>query len=277
MLKDLLVVVSAAEDEPASLAQAIALSAGYNIAPVYVAVVPGPPPLANILGADIVDSLVHEAKMRAAKGAEQLRNRISAAVLERRKDVNIVKESRSLAEAVANIENLARSRDLTILERPQSFASESSAIFEAVLFSSGRPVLLAVPGRASARFERAVFAWDGSIHATRALATMISLFPDLKEVLILTVLHEKNLDDSASGAEIAAHIRRHGIQATVNCIDLDQFAENAGLTIASFAKARNVDLIVMGGYGHSRLREFLLGGVTEYLSRHSEVPLLLMH
>jgi nucleotide-binding universal stress UspA family protein len=103
------------------------------------------------------------------------------------------------------------------------------------------------------------------------------LFPDLTEVFVLTVLREKNLDDAVPAEEIASHIRRHGIQASATCIDLEPFENNAGPAIANFAKAKSVDLLVMGGYGRSRLRELLLGGVTEYLSRDANVPLLLIH
>lgn len=277
MLRDFLCVVGAAEEGSASLAQGVALGSGYGIAPDYVAVVPGPPPLSNIFGADLVDSLVREAKVRAAESADQVSERIVALARRNGQEANVLKETRSLAEAVARIERLARCHDLTVMERPDSFTSTMAAVFEAVLFETGRPVLLAVPGQAPERFRRALLAWDGSVHATRALAAIVSLFPDLAEVFVLTVLREKNLDDAVPAAEIAAHIRRHGIQASATCIDLDPFGKNAGPAIADFAKSKSVDLLAMGGYGHSRLREFLLGGVTEYLSRHANVPLLLVH
>lgn len=277
MFRDLLCVVGTAEEGSASLAQGAALGVGYGVAPDYVAVVPGPPPLSNIFGADVVDSLVREAKTRAAESAEQVSERIVALAKRNGQEATVLKETHSLAEAVVRIERLARSRDLTILERPASFASTMAAVFETVLFKSARPVLLAVPGRTPERFQRALLAWDGSVHATRALAAILSLFPDLTEVFVLTVLREKNLEDAAPAAEIAAHIQRHGIEATATCIDLDPLSENAGPAIADFAKSKNVDLVVMGGYGHSRLRQFLLGGVTEHLSRHANVPLLLVH
>lgn len=277
MLRDLLCIVGTVEEGSAALAQGLALSAGYDLAPQFVAAVPGPPPVVNIFGSDLVTKLISEAKTQAAESAEEVSERIVSQSRRLGKEPNVIRESRSLAEAAAKIENLARSYDLTVVERPQSFESVSSAIFETVLFQSGRPVLIAVPGNAPERFKRAALAWDGSVHATRALAATISLFPDLQEIFVLTVLGEKSLDDLVPGADIAAHIRRHGIEATVACVDFDQFAENAGPGIANFAKAKNVDLVAMGGYGHSRLRQFLLGGVTEYLSRHANVPLMLAH
>lgn len=278
MLKDLLCVVEAGEKPSAALAQAIALSQSYGIKPHYIVAVPGPPPVVNLFGADLVDDLIHRAKTQAAETADRLRAQITELSRQQGYEAQVTCDSRSLAEISAAAEAAARSRDLTLLARPDSFLNASSAIFETVLFGSGRPVMLASPDREPvSRFGTAVLAWDGSAPASRAVAALLSLFPDLKEIFVLTIVGEKKLDDLVPGADIAAHIRRHGIQATVACVDLEVGEENAGPTIDRFARAKNADLIAMGGYGHSRLREFVLGGVTEYLSKRAGVPLLLAH
>jgi nucleotide-binding universal stress UspA family protein len=278
MLKDFLSVAEASERPSAAIAQAFALSRGYGIVPQFIAAVPGPPPLANIFGTDLVEMLIQKAKADAAETAEEVCKQIEG--FSHRYGVNpkVIKDSRPLAESANAIQNLAKSYDFTIIERPYSFVNASSAIFEAVLFGSGTPVLLAPSDVEPAeRFKTAVLAWDGSANATRAIAAAISLFPDLNEIYVLTIVGEKNLEELMPGAEIAAHIRRHGIQATVACVDLDVGDENAGPAISNFARTKSVDAVVMGAYGHSRLKQFILGGVTEYLSREATVPLFLMH
>lgn len=277
MPKDLLCIVGAGERPSPALTQGLALASGYRVPCQFVAVVPGPPKVTNIFGVEFVENLINQASAKASGDAVQVSANIAEKVREKGIEAGISTESRSLAEAAAAIEKMARTHDLTVIERPESFVDVSAAIFETVLFGTGRPVLAAVPGRDPERFNRVLFAWDGSIHATRALSAALALFPDLQEVIVLTVVGEKDLDELVPGSDIAAHIRRHGAKATVACIDLDPPDGDAGAGILKFAKAKEADLIVMGGYGHSRFRELVLGGVTEFLSRKSDVPLLLVH
>lgn len=278
MLKDLLCVVGAGEQPSAALPQALALARGYSVSSQYVVAVPGPPPVSNILETDLVEVLIEKAKSKAAEAVEHVSTRIVELSRAQGLSPNLIKDSRPLADIAAAVATTAQSYDLALLDRVDSIVGMSSAIFEAALFGSGRPVLLVSPDFAPVeRFGTAVFAWDGSAGAARALAAALSLFPDLKEICVLTIVGEKNLGDLVPGADIAAHIRRHGIATTVACVDLETKDGNAGPAIARFAATKNADLIVMGGYGHSRLREFILGGVTEYLSRRAKVPLLLAH
>ncbi len=277
MPKDLLCIVGAGATPSPALAQGVAVAKAYDMPCQFVAMVPGPPKLANLLGAQFVDDLLTEAKAKASDDAVQVNARIAGELQTRGISAEIASETRPLAEAAAAIETLARTYDLTVLDRVETFADVSAAVFETVLFGTGRPVLVAVPGHHPERFKRALLAWDGSVHATRALAACLALFPDLKEIVILTVVGEKDLHDLVPGAAIAAHIRRHGLQTAVACIDQNPADGDAGEGILKFAKARQADLIVMGGYGHSRLRELVLGGVTAFLSRKSDVPLLLVH
>jgi nucleotide-binding universal stress UspA family protein len=278
MLKDILCVVEAGEKTSAALLQGLAMARGYGVYAEFVAAVPGPPPVANIFGTDLVEVLINKAKAEVADTALKVSSQVIELARQQGHDPKVTQESRSLVEIAAAIEVAARTYDVTLIERPDSILDSSSAIFETVLFGSGRPVLLASPSsKPIEHFESVVLAWDGSAPATRAIASALSLFPDLKEIFILTVLGEKDMDELVPGAGIAAHIRRHGIQTTVACVDFDQFDENAGPAIAKHAKAQNADLIIMGGYGHSRLREFILGGVTDYLSKETPVPLLLAH
>lgn len=276
MLKDLLAVVEAGKNfSPALAAQ---LSEHYGVTPAYVIVVPSPPALSNFFEVELVERLVQEAKSKAAMEADRLCAEILRRTEKTAAKPAMFRETGSLADATARIGRLARSYDLAVLERSDSFVSVSAAIFETVLFASGRPVMIATAGGFSTgRMKKVVLAWDGSVHASRALASLLALFGDIEEILVLTAMNEKNLDELVPGADIAAHIRRHHIKTTVACIDVKPGDANAGPAIAAFANDRKADLIAMGGYGHSHFREVLLGGVTEYLSRESSIPLLLTH
>ncbi len=278
MLKDVLCVVEPGDDASASLLQALALSQGYGATTQFVAAAPAPPPVTNFFGSDLVASLIKSAKIEAADTAQKVSDRIVECASRYGINANVTQESRSLAEIAVHVREAAKTYDLTLIERPDSFLDSSAAIFETVLFESGRPVLLASPAtKPVERFKRAVLGWDGSVPATRAIASMLSLFPGLEEIFVLTVVNEKDLSGTVPGADIAAHIRRHGIQVTVASVDVESADGNPGQAIIDFATNQRADLLVMGGYGKSRFREFVLGGVTEYLSKATPVPLLLVH
>ena len=135
---------------------------------------------------------------------------------------------------------------------------------EGVLFESGRPVIF-VPfiQKDGFKAERVMVCWDGSRAATRAIADSLPLLGKAKQVEIVIVANGKARDGEVPGADLGQHLARHGLKVTVKRItspDID-----IASTILSYAADSSSDLIVMGGYGHSRLREFVLGGVTRGL------------
>lgn len=166
--------------------------------------------------------------------------------------------------------------DLTVLDRPGGVIERSEVLFEEMLFGTGKPVLIAVPDRRPVEtIEKIVLAWDGSVHAARATSAALALFADLKQVDVLVVTGEKDLSNSVPGAKAAAHIERHGVKAKVAEVPVDK--TGVATTIDSYAAKNGADLIVMGGFGRSRLREFVLGGVTRQLSQSASTLLMLVH
>lgn len=278
MLKDFLCIVERGDKPSPALLQSLAMMRAYNVSPLFVAAVPGPPPLSTIFGTDLVETLITKAKSEAADTVQMVGAKILELSRRQGCEPKVIQESRSLTEVLKELEERSRNYDLTVMARPDWPMDVSSSIFERVLFGSGQPVLLASASENyTERFKTAVLAWDGSNWASRALASAISLFPDLKEIFVLTVLGENDLDNLVPGADIAAHIRRHGIKTTVCCVDLKQGDDNAGPAIAKYASDINADFVVMGAYSHARLREFILGGVTEFMSKQTALPLLLSH
>lgn len=191
-------------------------------------------------------------------------------------------ESGILAEA--NIYNeggrvagYARTRDLCVLPLTAR-ADTPGSVVETVVFESGRPVMVLQPGSAAdkeARLGTVVVAWDGSRPAARALADAMPLLGLVKAIHIVTVLNEKEGAVSGLGIEPARHLRMHGLEAKVDEIDAKGAA--IGVILERYVKSLPADLLVMGAYGQSRVREFLLGGATQSVLRAPPVPVLLSH
>jgi nucleotide-binding universal stress UspA family protein len=168
----------------------------------------------------------------------------------------------------------ARLRDLTIVPAPES-ADQWHA--EALIFGAGRPVLVLPETSSSAEIElnRVVVAWDFSRAAARAVSDAIPLLEKAREVCILTVTREKDIASRRSSSELARNLARHGIDVIAE--DVDAGGQPIGNVLATQLAARKADLLVMGAYGHTRFREFILGGATRSILSRPPVPVLLSH
>jgi nucleotide-binding universal stress UspA family protein len=170
----------------------------------------------------------------------------------------------------------ARRFDLSVVSQPRPDNPGEAAFVEAALFSSGRPVLV-VPYIQRERFklDRVMVCWDGSRAAARATADAVPLLARAGMTEVVTITDASSVPDVAPGTDIARHLVRHEIKVELKRIaagDID-----AGNVILSHAADTAVDLIVMGGYGHSRWREFILGGVTRALLASMTVPTFMSH
>ncbi len=168
----------------------------------------------------------------------------------------------------------ARCADFSVVDRAESVLLAREAIFERVLFSSGRPVLVAGADVITPRIEKICVGWNGSSQAARALGDAMGLFPDIKTVEIVTIGPGVR-SDGASADDAAAYVARHDIRSTV--VNITEDTSGVARTIDEHARNTNADLIVMGGFGRSRILEFVLGGVTRELSMSCSVPLFLAH
>jgi nucleotide-binding universal stress UspA family protein len=173
--------------------------------------------------------------------------------------------------------DIGRYADATIIGWNANSASERRPLFNAALFHSGRPVIV-VPEKTPARGApgHVMVAWSPSKEAARALNDALPLMVNAATVTIVTV------DDSVTrmergqpGADIAVHLARHDIAAELRHVPCGR----DGVTGTLLDESRHIgaDLIVLGGYGHSRLSEWMLGGVTRDLLSQSTVPMLYAH
>ncbi len=181
-----------------------------------------------------------------------------------------------LADEIPNVcAREARSSDTFLAIRPNSAPGDSEDVVERVLFGSGRHLFL-VPRRerTAGALEHVLVAWNGSREAARALAEAMPYLHKASAVTICVVV-EKTPDDVALGPDAGRHLERHGITATVHHVKLGK--GGVGATLVAEARRLRADLMVMGGYGHSRLREWLLGGATYEVLHHAPVPLVIAH
>lgn len=172
----------------------------------------------------------------------------------------------------------ARRSDLSIVQQTEDSGDDNDAIIESALFDSGRPVMI-VPyiQKDRLKLDQVVCCWDGSPTAARAVNDARPLLKRAKSVEILIVANEKTEDSrhQASGEGIVNHLARHGIDARLKILQApDVDAANA---ILSYIAEQGTDVVVMGGYGHSRLREFVLGGVTRTILGSMTAPVFMSH
>ena len=170
----------------------------------------------------------------------------------------------------------ARLHDLTIVPvRDRDHVGSWYA--EAIIFGSGLPTMILLEARKRPAFalNTVIVAWDFGRPAARAVADALPLLEKSKRVFVLTVTNEKVIGTKRSGAELAKHLARHGVDVTLDVVDAS--GRSIGEAIESHVASRNGDLIVMGAYGHSRLREFILGGATKSMLARLPVPIFFSH
>ena len=227
--------------------------------------------------------------MRSAESYAGLRKnaldhaaRTEAEFRERLRREDVIGEWRFLESLPAETVALhARYADLTILGQVDPDATPSSNIGripEEVLFSSGGPMLV-IPyaGRFESIGENVLVAWKPTSESARALRDSLPILQQAKKVTVLTVNPDRDGDREPGipAADIANHLAHHG----VNVEAASTFAEDIGTAdvLLNHASDCGADLIVMGGYGHSRVTELVLGGVTREILHHMTVPVFMSH
>jgi len=173
---------------------------------------------------------------------------------------------------------MARVSDVCIVLAPPSTEPQLRDILIDMLFGSGVPLLL-VPANWNwnkpGPIRKAIVAWDGGSSAARAVRDALPLLADAEMVEVVSVLGEKDIAAEASGADIARHLARHCREVSVSILPVGEHGVAA--TLSAHGILTRADLMVMGGYGHSRLREFVLGGVTRDTLARVDIPTLLSH
>jgi nucleotide-binding universal stress UspA family protein len=181
------------------------------------------------------------------------------------------------AEASASLGAAARLYDLTVVLQPETDRQTyDNTLPQEILFHSGGPVLF-MPYIFSGAFKakRIGLCWDGGRLAARALRDARPFVARADNLTIITINEADGLPADASARNLAKHLTRHGTPA--DTIALTAARSDIQPTIQSLAAEEGIDLLVMGAYGHSRLQEMVLGGVTREMLRTMTIPTLMTH
>ena len=182
------------------------------------------------------------------------------------------------AAAPAILSTLTRRFDLSVFMQSEPNGVNNDDMIETSLLQSGRP-LVVVPyiQKDGLKLDRVVCCWDGSRAAARAFNDALQLLAKAAKADLLIVLNEKTKGNNnvIRGVEIATHLARHDVKVeieTVSAADID-----VASAILSYVADNSATLIVMGGYGHAKLREVILGGVTRDMLKSMTVPVFMSH
>lgn len=275
MIKDIVVNLGLGTSDPAGdYAVSVAETFGSHllgIAVRYEPVIPG-----TVMGGippEIIESQLAEAAKKASAAVARFEKSAQRA--------GISSETRTLSTSISGaadeIGRIGRRFDLVIVGQPQRQESlPDEVIDEAVLFESGRPVIF-VPyiQKGGLKLDRIMVCWNGSRAAARAVADSMPFLKKAKQVEVVIISDKPGKKDEVAGADLGQHLARHGLKVDVKRItspDID-----VASTILSYAADSSADMIVMGGYGHSRWREFVLGGATRGLFKSMTVPVMMSH
>jgi nucleotide-binding universal stress UspA family protein len=188
---------------------------------------------------------------------------------------------RALDTTLARVVSMhARYADLAVLGQvdPDEPPYVGHHLPEEVVLASGRPVLVVphdwAPGPLG---DRVLVAWDASRAAARALSDVLPILERAESVLVVSVNPKQTPlgHGELPGADIALHLARHEIEVEVQTVETDRM--EIGDALLSFAADRGCDLLVMGAYGHSRVRELVLGGATRTILNSMTLPVLMAH
>lgn len=274
-LKDLLVHIDSSPSCPARLDLAIDLaqSNDAHLTGIYVI---GLAPIHQFAEADLGPELIEAHDHYIRQAAEDTARMFSEHV----DRAGLVAEWRCVEGNVSDVVALnARYADFAILGQRNTERLDPGTAPELpgiIILDVGRPVLI-VPHQGSfdAIGKRVLVAWNASRGAARAVNDALPILQGADEVLILAVNPLSGITGHGEipGADIALHLSRHGVKAEAQEIDVEK--GGIGDMLLSRAADFSADLLVTGAFGHSRLRELVLGGVTRYLLGHMTIPLLM--
>ena len=167
-----------------------------------------------------------------------------------------------------------RLADLIVAARPSAESDVSTNLtLNAAIFETGRPVLVVPPTECRDLANRVVISWNGSPQSARAVACALPMLKDAESVTCLTVQSGKSSVEHAP--ELTSYLSWHGIDSKAKAISGS--TSTVGSKLIDELMSENADLLVMGAYTHSRMRQMILGGVTRHILENSQVPVLMSH
>ena len=185
-------------------------------------------------------------------------------------------EWRSLRHFSSEVGVHAYYADLVVIARPEPAVQTASppGLAESLVLSSGRPILLFPPHSKVSKVRRVLVAWNATRESVRAAADALPMLARAEAVEVLVADHERHPRHGQDpGADIARHLARHGARVEVRRVSSG--GQDVGRLLLSEAANFSADLVVMGAYGHSQVREWMFGGVTRTVLYEAAVPVLM--
>lgn len=277
MLTDVLINVPATEESDPSVGYGLSLAKAFGAHATGIAFGLEPLVASTYFGA-VPGEFMIDLRVAAEKAAKDAAD----GFLKSAKAAGVDADSRAMTATVDGATDvfgrLARLYDVTVVGQPTPDRPGAQTLFlESALFDSGRSVLI-VPyiQKKPAEFNRIMIAWDGGRAATRAIAEARPLLAKAKQVELLVVETGKPDSGQIPGADLAHHLARHKLKVELRHVAVSSKLD-VDATILNEITNSDIDLVVMGGYGHSRLREFVLGGVTRGIIASMTAPVLMAH
>lgn len=247
------------------------LGADLNVLAVNVAV----PQVSTALSRFLLDvpDMIRQAEATSRSHGEQLIEAVKTAAAPAQVTVRTETKAETPPLLGATAAIAARYYDIALVgwESDNQTAQNTA---ESLVFGAGRPVTLLPPEIDIAAFDHVAIAWDGSRVAARAVADARPFLARASRVSVLSVVDEKPLT-TGDGEQLAASLRHAGIEA--EAVMLNGGRKPIATTLQEAASERGCGLLVMGGYGHSRIRDFVMGGATEGVLRALTMPVMLSH
>jgi nucleotide-binding universal stress UspA family protein len=276
MIRDIIVNLTPAADSDPASAYAISLAETFNAHITGVAFAYDPPWPPSVLEAAVID-VYRTVKDNYKKDAQRALSRFEDAARRSQLSAQGLLLETSLVGSTETFARLARTTDIAVVRQPEPDRDDfAQDLLEAALFDTGRPTLI-VPYIQKEGFsaKRVLCCWDGSRAAARAMGDALPILQKASSVKVLTISTGKFNERDVTGAELATHLSRHKLQ--VELVRIPAADIDVASAILSHAADSGADLIVMGGYGHSRMRELALGGATRGMLQSMTVPTLMSH
>ena len=274
MIKNIVVNLTIGVERDAAANYAVSLASIFEAHLVGVAFVYDPKVSANLI-VGIPAELIDAQRAAAKHLAKEAVARFEALA----KQAGVMTKSQMIDVAPSHVGDtfgrLARSFDLSVIRQAEPNKAEQEVpIIEGALFESGRPVIV-VPyiQRQGAKFNCVMVGWDGSRAAARAIGDAMPVLERAKMIEVFTVVAGPTKNTELPGIDIGRHLSRHGLNVEVKRILADDIKVSEA--ILSHAADIDADFMVMGGYGHSRLREYVLGGATRGILASMILPTLM--
>lgn len=276
MIKHIFLPISGSPGDESALDSAIALASAHGARVSALVTTDIPAPLYSEVGFAANEMLAkdyNEAKRSATVLAEQTRQRLEQSGIEA--EVTVI--DASPANRAKTIASHARYSDVSIVGGRDG--TGAGVTFETLLMESGRPVIVVPPGAPlRARPRHVVLAWQASREATRAVHDALPLLDPGTKLDVLVIGSEDSEQERGErpGQRIAETLGQLGLQAQIVAVPKQQ-GHSDGKSLLDYMEASNADLLVMGGYGHSPIRELLLGGTTRTVLNGLTKPVFFEH